>query len=167
MSTSRRPPITAVSDDEVRAVLDRYGCAVPLHAVRTRFLGDIASPIMAASPLDTVKALWGGELPEFDGLDAINELLRVLVMLHRTGITGSARVAWISRARLTGVGGPFRVALVSIAGLTRITWVSIARRTGVGGVSRIAWIPIARLRIARISVSCVPVSWVAVVGARW
>jgi hypothetical protein len=80
VSTSRRPPITAVSDDEVRTVLDRYGCAVPLHAVRTRFLGDIASPVMAASPLETVKALWGGELPEFDGLDAINELLRVLVM---------------------------------------------------------------------------------------
>jgi len=48
--------------------------------VRTRFLGNIASPISSASPLDTVTALWGGELPEFDGLDAINELLRVLVM---------------------------------------------------------------------------------------
>lgn len=80
MSASRRPPVAAANNDEVRALLDRYGCAVPLHAVRTRFLGDIASPVMAGSPLETVKALWGGELPEFDSLDAINELLRVLVM---------------------------------------------------------------------------------------
>jgi len=28
---------------------------------------------MSASPLDAVKALWGGELPEFDSLDAVNE----------------------------------------------------------------------------------------------
>jgi hypothetical protein len=35
---------------------------------------------MSASPLDAVKALWGGELPEFDSLDAINELLRILIM---------------------------------------------------------------------------------------
>jgi len=27
-----------------------------------------------------MKALWGGELPEFDSLDAVNELLRILVM---------------------------------------------------------------------------------------
>jgi hypothetical protein len=37
-------------------------------------------PILSASPLDTVKALWGGELPEFDSLDPVNELLRILVM---------------------------------------------------------------------------------------
>jgi hypothetical protein len=53
---------------------------VPFHAVRTRFLGNIASPVISASPLDTVRALWGGELPEFDILDALDELLRVLVM---------------------------------------------------------------------------------------
>ena len=80
MSRSRSPPVKAVSDDEVRTLLDRYQCPVPFHAVRTLFLGNIASPILSASPLDTVKALWGGELPEFDSLGAINELLAVLVM---------------------------------------------------------------------------------------
>jgi len=69
-----------VSDDEVRSLLDRYRCPVPFHVVRTRFLGNIASPVIAASPLDTVKGLWGGELPTIDDLDALNELLRVLVM---------------------------------------------------------------------------------------
>jgi hypothetical protein len=82
MSRSKRdkPPTNAVSDDQVRALLDRYRCPVPFHVVRARFLGNIASPVMAASPMDTVASLWGGELPAFDGLDSANELLRVLVM---------------------------------------------------------------------------------------
>jgi hypothetical protein len=61
MSRSSKPPVNAVSDDAVRALLERYRCPVPFHAVRARFLGNIASPILSASPLDTVKALWGGE----------------------------------------------------------------------------------------------------------
>jgi hypothetical protein len=60
---TRKPLVKAVSDDEVRALLDHYRCPVPFHAVRTRFLGDIASPVMSASPLDAVKGLWGGEFP--------------------------------------------------------------------------------------------------------
>ena len=80
MKRARQPPIKAVSDAEVRALLGRYRCPVPFHAVRTRFLGEIASPVISLSPIDTVKALWGGEFPEFDSLDAVNELLRVLVM---------------------------------------------------------------------------------------
>jgi hypothetical protein len=80
VSRSTRPPASSGGDGEIRALLDRYRCPVPFHAVRTRFLGDIASPVMSASPLDAVRALWGGELPEFDSLDAVNELLRILVM---------------------------------------------------------------------------------------
>ena len=72
--------ITGPSDDQVRALLERYRCPVPFHEVRTRFLGSIASPAMAASPLETVKGLWGGELPEFENLDAVNELMGALIM---------------------------------------------------------------------------------------
>jgi len=50
-----------VTDDQVRALLDRYRCPVPFHAVRTRFLGNIATPIISASPLDAVADLWGGD----------------------------------------------------------------------------------------------------------
>lgn len=66
--------------DVVAALLERRQCPVPFHEVRTRFLGNIASPLMTASPLDAVKALWGGELPEFESLDAVNELIDALVM---------------------------------------------------------------------------------------
>lgn len=71
--------MTGASDAEVIALLKRYKCPTPFHEVRTRFLGNIASPVMAASPLQTVKQLWGGELPEFDSMEAVNELLNALV----------------------------------------------------------------------------------------
>jgi hypothetical protein len=98
-----KPLVKGVSDDEVRALLDRYRCPVPFHAVRTRFLGDIASPGMSTSPLDAAKALWGGELPEFDSFDAVNELLRILVM----GL-------WNGLARHQERSKPFRLVRVEI-----------------------------------------------------
>jgi len=78
---ARKPsaPATA-SDDDARALLKRYNCPVPFHEVRTRFLGSIATPAAAVQPMEMVKSLWGGELPPFDSLDALNELFGVLVM---------------------------------------------------------------------------------------
>src|SRR5438270_4403973 len=72
-------PPTA-TDDQVRALLVRYRCPVPFHEVRTRFLGNIASPGMGVSPIKVVEGLWGGELPEFETIDAANELVGALVM---------------------------------------------------------------------------------------
>lgn len=72
-------PPTA-SDREVRALLERYRCPTPFHAVRTRFLGSIASPDLGASPMKMVEALWGGTLPPFDSEEALNEMLGALVM---------------------------------------------------------------------------------------
>ena len=78
MARPASPP--TASDDQVRALLERYRCPVPFHAVRTRFLGNIASPDPQASPIKTVEALWGGTLPPFDTVDAANELIGALVM---------------------------------------------------------------------------------------
>ncbi len=78
MARQAVPP--SATDDEVRRLLDRYKCPVPFHVVRTRFLGNIASPGIAESPMKAVSALWGGELPEFESLDAANELIAALVM---------------------------------------------------------------------------------------
>ena len=79
MMAKRATPATA-SDDQVRALLERYHCPVPFHAVRTRFLGNIASPDMQGSPISNVEALWGGKLPTFDSIDEANELIGALVM---------------------------------------------------------------------------------------
>jgi len=77
---AKRPIPPTVSDDQVRALLERYGCPMPFHAVRTRFLGNIASPDSQVSPIKMVEALWGGALPTFDNLDAANELMGALIM---------------------------------------------------------------------------------------
>ena len=41
-------------------------------------MGSIASPALKISPLETIKRLWGDELPAFDSMDNLNELLNVL-----------------------------------------------------------------------------------------
>ena len=46
-------PPTA-TEEEVRALLERYRCPVPFHEVRTRFLGNIASPGIGISPIKMV-----------------------------------------------------------------------------------------------------------------
>ncbi len=76
----KRPIPPTATDAEVRILLERYLCPVPFHEVRTRFLGNIASPVMAASPMKEVASLWGGELPEFDTIEAAKELVGALVM---------------------------------------------------------------------------------------
>jgi hypothetical protein len=71
---------TQTSDQQVRALLEHYKCPVLFHEVRTRFLGNIATPVMSASSIRVVEDLWGGELPTFDSIDAAKELVGALVM---------------------------------------------------------------------------------------
>ena len=75
MLTKPKTPI----EKTVRDLLDRNACPVPYHEVRTRFLGGIATPALAASPMRVVERLWDGELPVFDSLDDANELIGALV----------------------------------------------------------------------------------------
>ena len=77
---AKPPAPPAATDEEVRALLERYRCPVPFHEVRTRFLGNIATPVMSASPIKTVEGLWGGELPDLGSIEAANELIGALIM---------------------------------------------------------------------------------------
>lgn len=74
-----KPKPGGASNDEIIAMLKRYKCPMPFHAVRALFMGSISSPVLRVSPIDTVKQIWGGELPEFDSIDAMNELFNVLM----------------------------------------------------------------------------------------
>jgi hypothetical protein len=94
----RKPPVIA-NEKKILALLETYACPVPFHEIRTRFLGNIATPAMSASPISVVKNLWGGELPEFESLDAVNELIGVLV----NGL-------WNSLTRHQKRSDPFRLA---------------------------------------------------------
>jgi hypothetical protein len=76
---SRKPKPAIPSEKVIRGLLDRYACPVPWHEVRTRFLGNLATPALSVSPMRIVQDLWGGELPTFDTLDEVNELIGALV----------------------------------------------------------------------------------------
>lgn len=96
-------------------MLERFKCPVAFHAVRTRLLGNIASPAPDASPIDAVKELWGGELPEFETADAVELLVSTLLM----GL-------WNRLARHQDRNEPFRLVRIPVAA-TREGLASIAR----------------------------------------
>lgn len=77
MPKQRRPPV--VDSQQVHGLLRQYACPVPYHEVRTRFLGNIASPELSASPLQVLKDLWGGTLPEFESIEDLNRLIDTLI----------------------------------------------------------------------------------------
>jgi hypothetical protein len=64
-----------------------YRCPVPFHEVRARFLGNIATPAVAVSPMKMVERLWSGELPEFNSIDAANEPIGALIIGLWTRLT--------------------------------------------------------------------------------
>lgn len=59
MAEPAAPPTS--SDEQVRILLQRYSCPVPFHAVRTRFLGNIALLNPQSSPMRIIESLWGGQ----------------------------------------------------------------------------------------------------------
>src|SRR5882757_5795269 len=70
-----KPPVApTATEQEVRALLERYHCPVLFHEVRTRCLGNIASPGNGISPIKLVEGLWGGKLPDFGSTDAAKDL---------------------------------------------------------------------------------------------
>ena len=76
-----KPKLTYVGDAKVRALLEVYACPVPLHAVKARFMGTIASPKVGASPLRTIEDLWPGGLPTFESTDEADRLMQALMSL--------------------------------------------------------------------------------------
>lgn len=97
------PKFKSPTEKTVRALLERYACPVPYHELRTRFLGGIASPILGLSPLRIVNELWGGELPPFDSIDDLNELLNILI----NGL-------WNSLTKHDSRSSPFRLARLNL-----------------------------------------------------
>ena len=68
-------------DKAVRALLERYACPTSFHVIRTRLLGNIATPRLDASPLRAIESCWEGELPGFDNVGAASELFESLMGL--------------------------------------------------------------------------------------
>jgi hypothetical protein len=56
----------AVDDGAIRALLKSYACPTPYHQVRARFMGNISTPDMDASPMQEIQRIWNDDLPEFE-----------------------------------------------------------------------------------------------------
>jgi hypothetical protein len=65
--------------ETIKRLLEKHGCPVPFHEVRTRFLGSIATPHLTVSPLAIIKDLWRGDLPPFDSPTEANKLIEALM----------------------------------------------------------------------------------------
>jgi hypothetical protein len=81
MSTKnkRKAPPSALYAD-VRRLLKKYNCPVPLHQIRAQFMGAIASPIDTVNPSREIQTLWGDQTPNFASVAAANEFMQVMVM---------------------------------------------------------------------------------------
>jgi hypothetical protein len=79
MTRPKTPPGRGATDSDVEALLMRHQCPTPLHALRTLFLGHIASPRLNVSPMASLAQAWGGELPEFASADEVEQVMRVIV----------------------------------------------------------------------------------------
>ncbi len=75
----KRPSLRYVGDMRIRELLRAHDCLTPFHAVRTRFLGNIATSRLDASPIQVIQELWGGELPEFEDTGHANALFQGLM----------------------------------------------------------------------------------------
>jgi hypothetical protein len=91
--------------------------------VRTRFLGNIATPNVSTSPIKLVEGLWGGELPVFDTIDATNELMGALIM----GL-------WNRLTRHQQRSAPFRLTRRNVAAtLEGLATLALIRRQEIDG----------------------------------
>lgn len=113
---ARRTDPPQGSDSQVRALLDKYRCPVPFHAVRTRILGRIVSPAPQVAPGKLIEELWAGEPPVFDSIDDANELFGALLM----GL-------WNRLTRHQEPSAPFRLTRIDVSatseGLARLVTV--------------------------------------------
>ena len=97
----KKPSLSSHGTARVRALLDRYACPTAFPIVRTRFLGNIATPRLDASPVQTIASLWEGQLPTFDKAAAAKDLFEALVGL------------WNALATHESDGTPFRLTKIA------------------------------------------------------
>jgi hypothetical protein len=121
MATHPKPAI--MDRAKIQKLLDDHACPVPLHEVRTRFMGNIATPKMRASPVETLKGLWGDEMPVADSIDDLNHLINTLI----NGL-------WNTLTRHQKRNAPFKLTRDgSLSGLDGLAGLALMRRQELDG----------------------------------
>lgn len=76
---SKKPMNKGSSASSVKALLLQYSCPIPYHQVRARFMGNIATPDMSASPIQEIQCIWNNDLPTFESKSEAEEFFGVLI----------------------------------------------------------------------------------------
>lgn len=76
-----KPKFPYAGDAALKRLLERYDCPAPFHVVRMRFWGEIVSPSLQASPINTIESLWPSGLPTFEGGEEANAFFQALMSL--------------------------------------------------------------------------------------
>jgi len=79
VSNKLKPKKTSVDRDQIQSVLQKHGCPMPYHQVRAILMGNIAAPDQVR-PTEVLQRIWGGPLPEFDDMQALQDLMDTLFM---------------------------------------------------------------------------------------
>jgi len=66
------------SGSAVKALLEKYACPLSFYQLRSRFMGNIATPDMTVSPMQEIQRIWNNELPVFDSKSEAEEFFGVL-----------------------------------------------------------------------------------------
>ena len=76
---SRKPKSKGSGASRAKALLVQYSCPISYHQLRARFMGNIATPDMSASPMQEIQRIWNNELPTFESKSEAEEFFGVLI----------------------------------------------------------------------------------------
>ncbi len=98
------PQIPYPGDDAFGAFLEKYACPMSLQAVKFRIWGQITTIAMTVSPIQEIKSIWDDELPEFEGEDALNDFLGMIMSLWNTLAQMNMEGKRLNLSQRTGLG---------------------------------------------------------------
>lgn len=88
----KRPKFKYPGDVAMERFLRKHRCPTPFPVVRMRFLGEIASLDLGASPAKTIESFWDGDLPVFEGGQEASDFFNTMMGLwnrmarHQAGV---------------------------------------------------------------------------------
>ena len=63
-------------------LLENYECPVPYHQFRAILIGYIVSPIKAPPPIEIIKNIWGGKMPNIKNMEELSSFMNNVFMRY-------------------------------------------------------------------------------------
>ena len=76
-----------ISAEIINDLLIKYHCPVPDHQFRAILIGYIISPLNPPPPGEIIKNIWGGNLPNFEDIDAFSFFMNNVFMHYWNSLT--------------------------------------------------------------------------------